>query len=205
MTVFSPDRSCFRCFLCLTGLLVWYGLTSPARSETKVLETIDVPVTPIKIPVIGMVLCGLEQPAYQKLEEYARQYCRSSGQCRILSGGALGNTDDSSQRIWLKQLVAEKVDGLIIAPSGGSGLIGQLVQAKRKGIPIVNIGSRFDQERLGRQRLIMPGLARIMVQLHALWLSFLSNVCPQAPRLQLLPDRPGTRLLMNVCGLHAGG
>ena len=145
----------------------------------------------VKNPLIGMVLQNLENPIYQDLEINARQFCLGRGQCRVASGGSLGYQEGNTQRVWLKQLIEERVDALIVSPSVGRELIPQLVQAKKRGIPVVNIGGRFDAEQLARNRLIIPWVgpdntaaARAIAQL-------LVQRLPPASKVAILAGAPG--------------
>ncbi len=212
MTILSvgalPGGVFCRCLLLFTGCAVAAGVLAKtvaeaSAAETRIVETAvpePVPAAVLSVAgsksgspvrVIGMVLYGLENPAYQKLEENARQFCRSSGRCRLLSGGALSVQDEAAQRIWFKQLLAEKVDGLVVAPSGGQKLVAQLVRAKKKGIQVVSIGCRFNPELLARNRLLIPWVgpdngaaARALAQL-------LVDRLPAGAKVAILAGPPG--------------
>ncbi|MTI13772.1 substrate-binding domain-containing protein [Sansalvadorimonas verongulae] len=114
-----------------------------------------------EVPVIGFVLQELGSSAYQQLEEQAKAYCEeelASGQarCQLISGGALDGRDVAVQKQWFKQLLLKKVNSLVIAPVSTKALIPQLIEARKRGIPVVNIGSRFDLQLLVRNRLQVP-------------------------------------------------
>ncbi len=106
--------------------------------------------------VIGLVLHGLENPAYQDLEEESRSFCERTARCRLMSGGPLNNQDVATQKQWLRQLIASNVDALVIAPISTRALFPVLKTAAKKGIAMVNIGARMDRESLGRNRVIIP-------------------------------------------------
>ncbi|MCG8531005.1 MAG: substrate-binding domain-containing protein, partial [Desulfovibrionales bacterium] len=134
-----------------------------------------------------------------------------TGKCRLVSGGGLGSQDETSQRVWLKQLVAERVAGIVVAPVGGQKLLKQLAKARKKGITVVNIGGRFDPEMLTRNRLLIPWVgpdnsaaARAVAQL------LVQRLRPEA-RVAILAGTPGhqvsyervraARAWLKSCGL----
>ena len=156
------------CFGNCLPVVLWRYLLRQGLFHTCVMAAVVMPFangaeTPLhrgdqsSPPVVGLVLHGLENPVYQKLEEQARLFCKSGGgYCRLLSGGPLGEREVATQKQWMRQLLAEKVNGLVIAPISSRSLVPVLIDAKKRGVRMVNIGSRLDPELLSRNRLIIP-------------------------------------------------
>ena len=148
------------------------------------------------VPVIGFVLQGLGSTAYQQLEEQARVFCeeevaRGRARCQLVSGGALDDRDVAVQKQWLKQLLLKKVSGLVIAPVNTKALIPQLIEARKRGVPMVNIGSRFDPEQLARNRLRIPWVGPDNAAAARTMASYLAKTLEKGDKVAILAGPPG--------------
>ncbi|WP_281648697.1 substrate-binding domain-containing protein [Parendozoicomonas sp. Alg238-R29] len=149
-----------------------------------------------QVPVIGMVLHGLDGFIYQQLEKEAKLYCEErvasgASRCRVISGGSLDNRDIAAQKQWFKQLMVQKVDGLIVAPVGTRALIPQLIEAKKKGVSVVNIDSRLDPELLSRNRLIIPRVGPDNTSAARNLASYLAQKVGKGGKVAILSGSPG--------------
>ncbi len=109
------------------------------------------------LPVIGLVLHGLDGQLYQSVENTVRTYQQSAKPpFRLNAGGALQEGDVDVQRAFLRQLLAGHVSGIVLAPADDQALLPELLQARKKGVCVVNIGSRLDTRLMGNKQLVIP-------------------------------------------------
>ena len=149
-----------------------------------------------EVPVIGLVLQGLDSVAYQQLEALARAYCQDSGvkeqpRCQLVSGGSLDTQNAALQKQWLAQLLLRKVDALVVDPVSTKPLITKLIEARKRGIPVVNIGSSFDPELLARNRLSIPSVGPDNTSAARTLASYLAKAVGAGGKVVILAGSPG--------------
>ena len=184
-------RTCWQLNLCVP-LFVVLLLSAP-------LALAESPKGKKGVPVIGLVLQGLDSVAYQQLEALARAYCQENvikeqPRCQLMSGGSLDTQNAALQKQWLAQLLMRKVDALIIAPVSTKPLIAKLIEARKRGIPVVNIGSGFDPELLARNRLNIPEVGPDNASASKALASYLAKAVGAGGKVVILAGSPGEQV-----------
>lgn len=142
----------------LPALAVLVGLGACGRSEVpQVTSTATVASAP---PVasarkqIGLVMKTLTNPFFVEMERGARRAEKDLG-LSLKVKTAAQETSIEQQIQLVEDLIADKVDAIVIAPGDSQRLVPALKKAVNAGIPVVNIDNRLDQEAV-RQAGLKP-------------------------------------------------
>ena len=86
-------------------------------------------------------------------EEHQRQ---TPGRYELVVNGIKDERDLSRQVAIVDEMVALRVDAIVIAPADSKALIPALKKAKAAGIVVVNIDNKLDQELLAEEQVKIP-------------------------------------------------
>lgn len=123
---------------------------TPAEVAT---ETTPAPTTPVEQPTIGLVMKTLTNPFFVEMERGARQAERELGVTLIVRTGAQ-ETSVEQQIAIVRDMIAQGVDAIVIAPADSTELIPVLKQAQDAGIRIVNIDNQLNPDISAQQGLV---------------------------------------------------
>ena len=101
---------------------------------------------------IGLVMKTLTNPFFIEMEKGARRAEREFG-VNLIVKTAAQETSVEQQIQLVNDLIAAKVDAIVIAPADSQSLVDTLKKASDAGIKIVNIDNRLDAEALKRAGL----------------------------------------------------
>jgi ribose transport system substrate-binding protein len=96
-------------------------------------------------PTIALVMKTLTNPFFVEMEKGARKAEQELGINLLVRTGAQ-ETSIEQQISIIKELIAEQVDAIVIAPADSKELIPVLKEAQDAGIVIVNVDNRLDPE-----------------------------------------------------------
>src|SRR5580692_11688729 len=139
-SLFLRSRSALS--LALSALVVSFSPTS-AQSATK--------------PKVALVMKSLANEFFQTMEKGARDYqAQHSDEFDLISNGIKNETDVSAQINLVDQMIAQKVDAIVIAPADSKALIPVCKKAQQAGIVVVNIDNKFDSDALEQEKVKFP-------------------------------------------------
>ena len=141
-------------------LIAVFGLVLAACGQSSSPSASSVPATaqPASASVasaprqIGLVMKTLTNPFFIEMEKGARRAEKDLGITLIVKTAAQ-ETSIEQQIQLLNDLIAAKVDAIVIAPADSQSLVDTLKKASDAGIKIVNIDNRLDVDALKKAGL----------------------------------------------------
>ncbi len=140
------------------------GLLGCGQSSGPNISTVATPVQPASAKVsnapaahpVGLVMKTLTNPFFIEMEKGARRAEKELGIALTVKAAAQ-ETSIEQQIQLVNDLVAAKVEAIIIAPGDSMSLIPALKKAADAGIKIVNIDNRLDPDALNQAGLgVLP-------------------------------------------------
>ena len=108
-------------------------------------------------PKVALVMKSLANEFFRTMEDGAKAHQKANAKdYTLLSNGIKNETDTAAQIKMVEQMVAQKVDALVIAPADSKALVPVLKTAVDKGVRVVNIDNRLDPEALKEKGLVIP-------------------------------------------------
>lgn len=108
-------------------------------------------------PRIALVMKSLANEFFLTMENGAREHQKkNAGAYDLLANGIKDETDVLKQVEIIDQMVAQRVDAIVIAPADSKALVNVCRKALDAGIVVVNIDNKFDAEVLASKNLRIP-------------------------------------------------
>lgn len=108
-------------------------------------------------PVIALVMKSLANEFFKTMEDGARAHQREHPDAyELVSTGIKDEQDVAHQIELVEQMIARRVDALVLAPADSKALVAVAQRAQQAGIVVVNIDNRFDAVVLAERRLTIP-------------------------------------------------
>ena len=125
--------------LALLGALV----SSPALSQDK--------------PKVALVMKSLANEFFRTMEDGAKAHQKAhASEYTLIANGIKDETDTAAQIKMVEQMVAQKIQALVIAPADSKALVPVVKAAIDKGILVVNIDNQFDAAALKEKNITVP-------------------------------------------------
>jgi ribose transport system substrate-binding protein len=108
-------------------------------------------------PKIALIMKSLANEFFSTMADGARQHqAAHAGSYDLIVNGIKNETDLAEQVNLIEQMVAQRVDALVVAPADSKAVVTALKRAKDAGILVVNIDNRLDQDVLKQEGLKVP-------------------------------------------------
>ncbi len=108
-------------------------------------------------PRVALIMKSLANEFFQTMEKGAQSYqSQHSDDFELISNGIRNETDVSQQINLVNQMVAQKVDAIVIAPADSKALIPVCKRAEAAGILVVNIDNKFNADVLSQEKIKIP-------------------------------------------------
>ncbi len=108
-------------------------------------------------PKVGLVMKSLANEFFRTMEDGAKAYQKANAdKFDLISNGIKNESDTSAQIQLVEQMIASKVNALVIAPADSKALVSVLAKASKAGITVVNIDNQLDREVLKSKNLEIP-------------------------------------------------
>ncbi|MDA7416837.1 sugar ABC transporter substrate-binding protein [Xenophilus arseniciresistens] len=132
--------------------------TSQAAAALVVLGAfIGAPAHAQDKPKVALVMKSLANEFFATMENGAKAHQKASaGKYTLVANGIKNETDTAAQIKMVEQMVAQKVNALVIAPADSKALVPAIKAAIDKGILVVNIDNRFDADALKEKGIQVP-------------------------------------------------
>jgi ribose transport system substrate-binding protein len=118
------------------------SLTTSAKPST--------PAAPAAAPLrVGLVMKTLTNPFFIEMERGARRAESELGVTLIVKTAAQETSLEQQVQL-VDDLIADKIDALVIAPADSQGIVPSVKRAMDAGIKVVNIDNRIDPDALQR-------------------------------------------------------
>lgn len=109
------------------------------------------------VPRVALVMKSLANEFFATMSDGARaHHAAAPDRYELLVNGMRNETDVAEQVTLVEQMVARKVDAIVIAPADSQAMVPALARAAAAGIVVVNIDNRLDADVLRGAGLAVP-------------------------------------------------
>lgn len=131
----------------LLAAFVAAGCSKPADTGSPNANTPATPAAPAAPakPRVALVMKSLANEFFRTMEDGARAHEKANaGKYELLANGIKDELDVNRQIQLIEQMIAQKVDALVLAPADSKALIAVCKRALDSGVVVVNIDNKFD-------------------------------------------------------------
>jgi ribose transport system substrate-binding protein len=108
-------------------------------------------------PRIALVMKSLANEFFKTMEDGAKEHQKQhAAQYDLIANGIKDEQDVTRQIDLVEQMIAERVDAIVIAPADSRSLVPVCKRALDAGIVVVNIDNRFDSQALAEKGVSLP-------------------------------------------------
>ena len=108
-------------------------------------------------PRVALVMKSLANEFFKTMEDGARNHQRQHlDQYDLIAQGIQDERAINRQHDLVEQMIAQKVDAIVIAPADSKAMVGVSKEAMDAGIVVVNIDNKFDAETLAQEGVSIP-------------------------------------------------
>jgi ribose transport system substrate-binding protein len=108
-------------------------------------------------PKVALVMKSLANEFFLTMEEGAKQHqAQHPNDFTLIANGIKDETDTAAQIKIVQQMIAEKVDAIVLAPADSKALVPVVKQAVDAGVLVVNIDNQLDGAALAEKGLTVP-------------------------------------------------
>jgi ribose transport system substrate-binding protein len=108
-------------------------------------------------PRVALVMKSLANEFFQTMEKGARDYqAEHTAEFDLISNGIKNETDVGAQINLVNQMIAQRVDAIVLAPADSKALIAVAKKAQKAGILVINIDNKFDAPTLAQENVKIP-------------------------------------------------
>ena len=143
----------FRWLTALMGMvLAGCGAPSGGAGQAESTETM-----PSGRPRIALVMKSLANEFFVTMADGARKHHEAHASDYDLIVNGIGNESDITQQVALvEQMLAQRVNAIVIAPADSRALVPVLRKAQQQGVTVVNIDNKLDAQTLKAAGLRVP-------------------------------------------------
>jgi ribose transport system substrate-binding protein len=108
-------------------------------------------------PRIALIMKSLANEFFSTMAEGAKNHQMKHGdQYELIVNGIKDERDLSRQVSLVEEMVANDVDAIVIAPADSKALVPAIRRAQEKGVVIVNVDNRLDEDVLAQENIHVP-------------------------------------------------
>lgn len=108
-------------------------------------------------PAVALVMKSLANEFFKTMEDGARVHQRQhAGEYELIAIGIKDEQDVARQIEIVEQMIARRVDALVLAPADSKALVAAAQRAQQAGIVVVNIDNRLDRDVLASRGVAIP-------------------------------------------------
>ena len=108
-------------------------------------------------PKVALVMKSLANEFFRTMEDGAKAHQKAhASEYTLVANGIKDETDTAAQIKMVEQMVAQRVNAIVIAPADSKALVPTLKAAADKGVLIINIDNKLDADALKSKDLIVP-------------------------------------------------
>ncbi|HVK53592.1 MAG TPA: sugar ABC transporter substrate-binding protein [Burkholderiales bacterium] len=112
---------------------------------------------PAAKPKVALVMKSLANEFFLTMENGAKEYQKlNSAKFDLIANGIKDETDTANQIKIIEQMIASKVNAIVLAPSDSKALAPVVKRAMDSGIVVINIDNRLDDGVLKQKGLNVP-------------------------------------------------
>ena len=138
-------------------LVTGCGKRPEPSSSPLATGTTAVPAKKTAKPRVALIMKSLANEFFKTMEDGAKAHQQShADEYELICNGIKDEQDVNGQIELVNQMIAQRVDALVIAPADSTALIPVCKKAADKAIVVVNIDNKFDEEALTREGVKIP-------------------------------------------------
>lgn len=108
-------------------------------------------------PVIALVMKSLANEFFKTMQEGAERHQAAHSEAyELLASGIKDEQDVARQIAIVEQMIARRVDAIVLAPADSKALVTVARKAVDAGIVVVNIDNRLDADAMAERKLSVP-------------------------------------------------
>jgi ribose transport system substrate-binding protein len=112
---------------------------------------------PGETPRIALIMKSLANEFFVTMAEGAKAHqAANAGKYSLIVNGIRNESDLTQQVALVEQMVAQRVNAVVIAPADSRALVPVLAKAQRQGIVVVNIDNKLDDATLQQAGIDIP-------------------------------------------------
>lgn len=147
------------CVLLLAGILA--GCGQPTTKPDASLEEAPSKAQPVQEavapPTIALIMKSLANEFFKTMEDGARAHHEAHAtDYDLIAQGIKDELDVNRQIQLVEQMVARPVDAIVIAPADSKSLVSVCKKALDRGVIVVNIDNKFDDDVLADKGIHIP-------------------------------------------------
>jgi len=131
--------------LCVLGMAVVLACGGKEEQITKPGAPGEAPKARAAKPHIALIMKAISNPFFKTMADGAESAARKFD-VRLTCLSVPRETDFEQQAQLVENMVAQNVSAIVIAPADSKAIVSPLLEAQKKGIPIINIDNRIDSE-----------------------------------------------------------
>jgi ribose transport system substrate-binding protein len=115
------------------------------------------PAAPKGAPTVALVMKSLANEFFKTMEDGAKAHQQKNASAYTLLANGIKDEQDVTKQINLiEQMIAQRVDALVVAPADSKAIVPVCKKALDAGIVVVNIDNRFDAAALAEKNVKIP-------------------------------------------------
>jgi ribose transport system substrate-binding protein len=108
-------------------------------------------------PVIALVMKSLANEFFKTMEDGATKHQAShAAEYELVATGIKDEQDVARQIAIVEQMIARRVNAIVLAPADSKALVGVVKKAVDAGVAVVNIDNRLDRDAMAERGLRVP-------------------------------------------------
>ena len=108
-------------------------------------------------PKVALVMKSLANEFFRTMEDGAKAHQKAhASEYTLVANGIKDETDTAAQIKMVEQMVAQRVQAIVIAPADSKALVPTLKAAADKGVLIINIDNKLDADALASKDFKVP-------------------------------------------------
>lgn len=108
-------------------------------------------------PRVALIMKSLANEFFSTMAAGAKNYqAQHADEFELIVNGIKDERDISRQVALVEEMIASKVDAIVIAPADSKALVPVLRRARKAGVVVVNIDNRLDAEVLAAENVKIP-------------------------------------------------
>lgn len=140
----------------LLGILILFGAAACGDPELDERQSKSKDDTGQR-PTVALIMKSLANEFFVTMANGARAHQTAHADQYRLSVNGIKNEIDLAEQVGLiDQMIAARVDAIVISPAGSKALVPALARAVAAGIVIINTDNRLDRDILAEHRLAIP-------------------------------------------------
>lgn len=131
---------------------------------------------------------SLQADFFKVMKEGAIQYAAPLPFLDLVCVGTATQTEVEEQVDLMYSLIHQQVDAIVLVPIDSKALVQPVVEAVRKGVPVINIDIRLDTQLLEQAGVEVAFVGPDNLQLRMKWVNYWIRSCGMKIKLLLLKD-----------------